>query len=52
MYQLRMEYTHKLILNTDIPLKEIANYCGYEHVQHFTTAFKRIYTPPALLYRK
>lgn len=52
VYQLRMEYAHKMLLNTEIPIKEIANYCGYEHVQHFTTAFKRMYNITPALYRK
>ncbi|MTG97375.1 helix-turn-helix domain-containing protein [Myroides sp. BIT-d1] len=32
-----------LLENTDQPIKEIAVLCGYQYVQHFTTAFKRSY---------
>ncbi|MCA4791900.1 AraC family transcriptional regulator [Myroides odoratimimus] len=52
VYQLRMEYAHKLLRNTTIPIKEIAHYCGYEHVQHFTSAFKRMYQTTPAKYRE
>lgn len=52
VYQLRMEQAHTMLVSTDIPIKEIANYCGYEYVQHFTTAFKRMYNTTPALYRK
>ncbi|MDM1399020.1 helix-turn-helix transcriptional regulator [Myroides odoratimimus] len=51
VYQLRMEYAHKLLRNTTIPIKEIAHYCGYEYVQHFTSAFKRMYQTTPAKYR-
>lgn len=43
LHGLRMEEARKLLLDERRPLAEVADYCGYEHVQHFITAFKKKY---------
>ncbi|WP_267739497.1 helix-turn-helix domain-containing protein [Myroides injenensis] len=52
LFEVRMEYAANLLLNTCTPIKEIAQYCGYEYSQHFTTAFKRLYNITPAEYRK
>ena len=37
----RMEYAHNLLINGQYNISEVASIIGYEHVQHFSTAFKK-----------
>ncbi|WP_165851759.1 helix-turn-helix transcriptional regulator [Chryseobacterium pennipullorum] len=39
--ELRMLKAKKMIINSDIMIKEIAIECGYEYLQNFTRAFKK-----------
>jgi len=41
LHELRMQEAKRLLLEYKKPIHEIAAYCGYEYVQHFTTAFKK-----------
>lgn len=41
LHELRMEEAKRLLLDARMPIAEVAEYCGYEYVQHFTTAFKK-----------
>jgi AraC-like DNA-binding protein len=45
----RLEHAKKLVLETDLSLKEIATAIGYAHASHFSTAFRRRFgvTPSA-----
>lgn len=38
---LRMEYAFKLLMDGSCNITEVAYVLGYEHVQHFSTAFKK-----------
>jgi AraC-like DNA-binding protein len=39
--RLRIEHAQDLLKGTDLPLKLIAEYCGFADVHHFSKAFKR-----------
>ena len=39
--QLRIEHAQELLRGTDLPLKLIAEYCGFADVHHFSKAFKQ-----------
>lgn len=39
---LRMQYAYKLIIETNIPIKDIYIMCGYENSQYFNRVFKKI----------
>jgi len=41
MQKARMNNSKLLLLETDLPVKEIARLTGYEHEQNFTQAFKK-----------
>ena len=41
LYDYKMQLAQQLLLHTDKPISEIAYQCGYEHLSHFSTAFKR-----------
>ena len=44
---LRIEHAQELLQTTDLPLREIAESCGFADVHHFAKAFKRfVHTPP------
>ncbi len=47
---LRMHYAKRLLTDTNLSIDEIANITGYEHSQHFATAFKKHFslTPSAI----
>lgn len=47
--QVRMDYARDL-LKQGIPIAEVTRLCGYKHISHFTSAFKRFfgYTPGSL----
>lgn len=40
--RLRIEHAQELLRSTDLPMSEIAEYCGFADVHHFSKAFKRI----------
>jgi AraC-like DNA-binding protein len=39
--RLRIQHAQDLLRSTDLPLKEIADYCGFADVHHFSKTFKR-----------
>ena len=41
LYDYKMNLARQLLLHTDKSIGEIALQCGYEHLSHFSTAFKR-----------
>lgn len=41
LFEYRMNIAHKLIVDSHIPIAEIAEKSGYAYQSHFTTAFKR-----------
>ena len=48
----RLNQAREVILNTDIPLKVIANQLGYAHVNHFNAQFRKMFGyPPGSLRR-
>lgn len=40
LHEIRMQQSKRMLLDEKKPVKEVAEYCGYQYVQHFTTAFK------------
>lgn len=40
LHEIRMQQSKHMLLEEHRPVKEVAAYCGYQYVQHFTTAFK------------
>lgn len=40
--RLRIGHAQDLLTTTDLPLKQIAEYCGFADVHHFSKAFKRL----------
>jgi AraC-like DNA-binding protein len=49
--RLRIEHAQELLRMTDLPQREIAEYCGFADVHHFSKAFKRITRLPPGAYR-
>lgn len=41
LHELRMEEAKRLLLDQDMPINIVAEYCGYQYVSHFTTAFRK-----------
>lgn len=41
LYELRMKEAKRLLLDHNMSLAEVSEYCGYDHVQHFSRAFKK-----------
>jgi AraC-like DNA-binding protein len=39
--KLRMDYAQRLLLDSKLTVEEVASELGYEHAQHFSTAFKK-----------
>jgi AraC-like DNA-binding protein len=39
--ELRMQEAWRMLFDENRAVKDVAEYCGYEHVQHFSTAFKK-----------
>ncbi|TLV03110.1 helix-turn-helix transcriptional regulator [Dyadobacter luticola] len=39
--KLRMDYAQKLLLDCSMTVEEVSDVLGYEHAQHFSTAFKK-----------
>lgn len=42
----RLDQAHKVLAETDVPIKRLALNLGYSHVNHFNTAFKRKFGYP------
>jgi hypothetical protein len=40
--RLRIEHARELLRTTDLPQRDIAQYCGFADVHHFSKAFKRL----------
>jgi AraC-like DNA-binding protein len=40
--RLRVAHARELLRTTDLPLREIAEYCGFADVHHFSKVFKRL----------
>lgn len=53
LHEIRMQYSKRMLLDEHKSIPEIADYCGYQHVHHFTTAFKNKfgYTPAKLKFQ-
>jgi AraC-like DNA-binding protein len=49
--RLRIEHAQELLRTTDLPQRDIAAYCGFADVHHFSKAFKRITQLPPGAYR-
>ncbi|MCL2060737.1 MAG: response regulator [Oscillospiraceae bacterium] len=49
---LRMKEAARLILESDIPLKELSSLCGYMDYYHFCKVFKSYYGMPPSMYRE
>lgn len=41
LHEVRMQEAKKLLLDQQKSICEVAEYCGYQYVQHFSTAFKK-----------
>lgn len=52
LHEIRMQQSKRMLLEENKPVKEVAAYCGYQYVQHFTTAFKNKFgiTPGKLVH--
>lgn len=40
--RLRVAHSHELLRTTDLPIRDIAHYCGFADVHHFSKVFKRL----------
>jgi transcriptional regulator GlxA family with amidase domain len=49
--RLRIEHAQELLRTTDLLQRDIAAYCGFADVHHFSKAFKRITQLPPGAYR-
>jgi AraC-like DNA-binding protein len=49
--RLRIEHAQELLRTTDLPQRDIAEYCGFADVHHFSKAFKRITRLPPGAFR-
>ena len=49
--RLRIEHAQELLRTTDLPQRDIAEYCGFADVHHFSKVFKRITQLPPGAYR-
>ncbi len=50
--KLKLEYSYKLIKNTDLSITEIAANCGYETQSHFNREFKNHFLAPPTAFRE
>jgi two-component system response regulator YesN len=48
----RMNYATKLLINTDLPIIQIANQVGYDNHSFFTQKFKEYFNLSPTTYRK
>jgi AraC-like DNA-binding protein len=52
LHELRMQEAKRLLLDHKKSIEQVAHYCGYQYVQHFSTAFKKKYgTTPGSIRR-
>ena len=42
----KMEHARHLLIQTDLPLKEISAFLGFENPYHFSTVYKRVHGVP------
>jgi AraC-like DNA-binding protein len=49
--RLRIEHAQELLRTTDLPQRDIAEYCGFADVHHFSKAFKRLTRLPPGAFR-
>lgn len=52
MTQLKIDQAKRMLLQTDAPIKSVANYFGFTSASHFTKVFKRITGVSPFDYRK
>ncbi|WP_099098817.1 AraC family transcriptional regulator [Aquimarina aggregata] len=50
--KIRIDFSKKLLTNTDLPIKEIGFECGYNSVPYFNKQFKKVVGVPPFSYRK
>ena len=50
--QMRLKYAHALICGTDLPLKQIAEQCGYNDYFQFNAIFKKYYGVSPISFRE
>jgi YesN/AraC family two-component response regulator len=50
--KIRIDFSKKILANTDMPIKEIAYECGYNSVPYFNKQFKKIEGSSPFSYRK
>ena len=49
----KMEEAKNMLLNLNLPVKEVSDMVGYKNPQHFSTAFKRKFgVSPSVLLKK
>jgi AraC family transcriptional regulator len=48
----RLEAARDLLINTDLPLLQLADETGFSSQSHFTESFKKVYDVTPLQYRK
>ena len=49
---MRLKYAHALICGTDLPLKQIAEQCGYNDYFQFNAIFKKYYGVSPISFRE
>jgi len=52
LLRLRIDHARELLERTDTPIHQIADYCGFADIHHFSKAFKKIVGIPPGSYRK
>jgi LacI family transcriptional regulator len=50
--RVRLEHARRLVAHGDLPLREIAQRCGFGHVESFTRAFRQAYRRTPAAYRR
>jgi len=51
LLRLRVQHAEELLRSTDYTLQQIAEFCGFADVHHFSKSFKRIIGMPPGVYR-
>ena len=52
LIKIRMEYAKKLLIESNLPIKNIATYCGYKDSSFFNFYFKKTFNISPASYRK
>lgn len=52
LMRLRIQHAQELIKNSSFPIQEIAEYCGFADIHHFSKAFKKISGTSPGVYRR